>query len=119
LLFVSRTDQILGYTYRFSAILFNPKEAIMAKYKVVARAKDSKCSFVKEGDKMVIEGTMVNLRETDSLCTVALGAIQYSLFMMGKAEDPRDFGREDVYTLQCPDPNERVIFEISRTLLED
>jgi uncharacterized repeat protein (TIGR04076 family) len=91
----------------------------MAKYKVVARAKDSKCAFVKEGDKMVIEGTMVNLKETDSLCTVALGAIQYSLFMMGKAEDPRDFGREDVYTLQCPDPDTRVIFEISRKLMED
>ena len=56
----------------------------MAKYKVIAKAKDSKCSHVKEGDKMVIEGTMVNLKETDSLCAVALGAIQYSLFMMGK-----------------------------------
>ncbi len=91
----------------------------MAKYRVVARAKDSKCPYVKEGDKMVIEGTMVNLEETDSLCSVALGAIQYSLFMMGKAEDPRDFGRADVYTLQCPDPDTRVVFEISRTRLED
>jgi uncharacterized repeat protein (TIGR04076 family) len=45
---------------------------------------------------------------------VALGAIQYSLFMMGKAKDPKDFGREEVYTLQCPDPETRVIFEISR-----
>ncbi len=63
----------------------------MAKYKVIAKAKDSKCSHVKEGDKMVIEGTMVNLKETDSLCAVALGAIQYSLFMMGKATDPTGF----------------------------
>ncbi len=91
----------------------------MAKYRVIAKAKDSKCSHVKEGDRIVIEGTMVNLKETDSLCAVALGAIQYSLFMMGKAEDPRDFGRLDVYTLQCPDPETRVLFEISRTLLED
>ncbi len=91
----------------------------MAKYKVIARAKDTKCPLVKQGDKIVIEGTMVNLRETDSLCAVALGAIQYSLFMMGKAEDPKDFGRQDVYTLQCPDPETRVIFEISRTRMED
>ena len=90
----------------------------MAKYKVIAKAKDSKCPHVKEGDKMVIEGTMVNLKETDSLCAVALGAIQYSLFMMGKANDPRDFGRQDVYTLQCPDPETRVIFEISRQVLD-
>ena len=91
----------------------------MKKYKVVATAKDSKCSHVKVGDKMVIEGTMVNLKETDSLCAVALGAIQYSLFMMGKAGDPRDFGREDTYTLQCPDPETRVIFEISRQAVEE
>jgi uncharacterized repeat protein (TIGR04076 family) len=91
----------------------------MAKYRVIARAKDSKCPYVKEGDRIVIEGTMVNLRETDSLCAVALGAIQYSLFMMGKAEDPRDFGRENIYTLQCPDPETRVMFEISRTRLEE
>jgi len=91
----------------------------MAKYKVIARAKDSKCSYVKEGDQIVIEGTMVNLRETTSLCAVALGAIQYSLYMMGKAKEPKDFGREDVYTLQCPDPETRVIFEISREVLEN
>jgi uncharacterized repeat protein (TIGR04076 family) len=91
----------------------------MAKYKVIARAKDTKCPLVKEGDKMVIEGTMVNLKETDSVCTVALGAIQYSLFMMGKANDPKDFGRDEVYTLQCPDPETRVIFEITRRKIED
>ena len=91
----------------------------MPKYRVTARAKDSRCPYVKEGDKMVIEGTMVNLKETDSLCTVALGAIQYSLFMMGKARDPKDFGRQDVYTLQCPDPETRVIFEISRKVVKE
>ena len=91
----------------------------MPKYKVTALAKDSRCPHVKNGDKMVIEGTMVNLGETDSLCAVALGAIQYSLFMMGKAKKPQDFGRQDVYTLQCPDPETRVIFEISRTLVEE
>ncbi len=48
----------------------------MVKYKVTAQAKESKCAHVKQGDKIVIEGTMVNLKETDSLCAVALGAIQ-------------------------------------------
>ncbi|RPJ41925.1 MAG: TIGR04076 family protein, partial [Deltaproteobacteria bacterium] len=83
----------------------------MAKYKVIAKAKESGCPHVKVGDQFVIEGTMVNLQETTSLCAVALGAIQYSLYMMGRAQDPKDFGREDVYTLQCPDPETRVIFE--------
>lgn len=91
----------------------------MAKYKVIAKVQDSKCKNVKVGDKMVIEGTMVNLKETTSLCAVALGAIQYSLYMMGKAKDPKDFGREEVYTLQCPDPETRVIFAISRKKMEE
>ena len=90
----------------------------MAKYKVIVKAKDSKCPYVRNGDKFVIEGTMLNLKETDSLCTVALSSINYSLFMMSKVDDPKSFGRDEVYCLQCPDPDTRVIFEISRELSE-
>ncbi len=91
----------------------------MPKYKVVARAKDSKCSNVKVGDQIVIEGNMVNLKESKNVCAVALGAIQYSLFMMGKAKDPKDFGRDQTYILQCPDPETRVIYEVSRKVIEE
>jgi len=86
----------------------------MANYKVIVTAKDSRCDKVKTGHKMVIRGTMIDLEETDSVCTVALGAINYSLFMMAKADDPRSYGRDQAYCLQCPDPETRVIFEITR-----
>jgi len=92
----------------------------MTQYRVIAEAIDSRCTFVNVGDRMVVEGTMLNLAETTSVCVVALSAIQYSLFMMGKADDPRHFGREDVYELQCPDQADRVVFEIRREpLLEE
>jgi uncharacterized repeat protein (TIGR04076 family) len=39
--------------------------------------------------------------------------------MMSKAKDPKDFGRDQVYTLQCPDPDTRVIYEISRKVMEE
>lgn len=91
----------------------------MPKYKVIARAKDSRCPHVQVGDSIVIEDNMINLMESKNVCAVALGAIQYSLFMMGKAEDPGDFGRNEFYTLQCPDPETRVIYEVSRTLIEE
>ena len=91
----------------------------MAKYRVVARAKDSQCSLVKVGDSIVIENNMLNLKESKNVCVVALSAIQYSLFMMSKAKDPKDFGRDQVYTLQCPDPDTRVIYEISRKVIEE
>ncbi len=34
----------------------------MAKYKVIAKAKDTKCPWVQIGDKIVIENNMLNLR---------------------------------------------------------
>jgi uncharacterized repeat protein (TIGR04076 family) len=86
----------------------------MASYRVIAEAKESRCPFVGVGDRMVVEGTMVNMDQTTSICTVALSAIQYSLFMMGKAQDTREYGRPEVYELQCPDPNDRVVFQVSR-----
>lgn len=86
----------------------------MTRYRVIAEAKESRCPFVRVGDRMVVEGTMLNLAETTSACVVALSAIQYSLFMMGKADDPHDFGRDESYELQCPDPTDRVVFEIRR-----
>ena len=91
----------------------------MPKYKVVAKAKDSRSPHVQVGNSIIIEGTMVNLQESKNVCAVALSAIQYSLFMMGKANNPKDFGRDEVYTLQCPDPETRVIFEVFRTVMED
>jgi len=91
----------------------------MPKYKVIARAKDSQCPHVQVGDAIVIEGTMLNLEESRNVCAVALNAIHYSLYMMGKARDPKDFGRDEVYTLQCPDPETRVIFEVSRVAMEE
>ncbi len=91
----------------------------MADYRVIAEAKDSRCPFVRVGDRMVIEGTMVDLDQTTSICTVALSAIQYSLFMMGKAQDPVDFGRSETYELQCPDPEERVIFQVTREAIKE
>jgi uncharacterized repeat protein (TIGR04076 family) len=92
---------------------------MMAKYKVIAKAKDTKGTWVKAGDKIVIENNMLNLEESKNVCVVALSAIPYSLFMMGKAGDPKEFGRDHTYTLQCPDPDTRVIYEITRTALED
>lgn len=91
----------------------------MAKYKVIAKAKDSLCPLIKVGDQFVIENNMLNMKESKNVCVVALSAIQYSLFMMGKAKDPKDFGRDQIYSLQCPDPDTRVIFEITRKVLEE
>jgi uncharacterized repeat protein (TIGR04076 family) len=39
--------------------------------------------------------------------------------MMANAEDPKSYGRDEKYCLQCPDPETRVIFEISRTPLDE
>jgi len=91
----------------------------MAKYKVIARAKDSQCPMVKVGDRIVIENNMLNLNESKNVCVVALGAIQYSPVYDEQSQGPKDFGRDQVYTLQCPDPDTRVIYEITRKVMEE
>lgn len=91
----------------------------MAKYKVTVRVKDSRCPYVKEGDKTVIQGIMVDLRETDNLCTVALRVVNYSLYMMANADHPKSYGKDERDCLQCPDPETRVVFEISRMPLNE
>jgi len=45
-----------------------------------------------------------NLNESKNVCVVALSAIQYSLFMMGKAKDPKDFWRDQSLHPPVPGP---------------
>ena len=75
----------------------------MAKYRVIVKAKESNCPHVKRGDKFVVENNMLVLDQCDNVCVVALSTIQYSLYMMQKVDDPKIFGRDEVYCLQCPD----------------
>ena len=87
-------------------------------YRVTARVVESKCAHVKVGHKIVIEGPLVNLKETDSLCATALASMNHALYMMKKTSNPREFGRADAFRLRCPDAEDGVTFEITRELID-
>lgn len=80
-----------------------------------------KCPVFKVGDKIVIEGPKVNLKETDAICTHAFASFLPYIVALRKGVKPKDIGLgdEEKAYVQCLDPGPpytnggTVIFEIT------
>lgn len=68
-----------------------------------------KCPVYKKGDKIVIEGAEINLRETDALCIHALPSLLHYVVALREGATPVKLGlskdRKSAY-IQCVDPGE-------------
>lgn len=93
--------------------------------RLVIRVKEirGRCVVFKGGEKIVVEGAEVNLRETDKICIHALASLLHYLVALREGVDPVRLGLskegERAY-VQCVDPGEpytnggTVVFEVSR-----
>ena len=93
--------------------------------RLVIRVKEirGRCVVFKGGEKIVVEGAEVNLRETDKICIHALASLLHYLVALREGVDPVRLGLskegEKAY-IQCVDPGEpytnggTVVFEVSR-----
>ncbi|WP_052696199.1 TIGR04076 family protein [Palaeococcus ferrophilus] len=80
-----------------------------------------RCPVFKKGDRIVVEGPRVNLRETDALCTHAFASFLPHLVALRKGIKARELGlgRGEKAYVQCLDPGApytdggTVIFEIT------
>jgi uncharacterized repeat protein (TIGR04076 family) len=77
--------------------------------KLVIRVKEIRgsCPVFKEGDKIVIDGPEIDLKETDNLCIHALPSILHYALALKEGADPIKLGlskRKDRAYLQCVDP---------------
>jgi len=93
--------------------------------RLVIRVKEirGRCVVFKGGEKIVVEGAEVNLRETDKICVHALASLLHYLVALREGVDPVRLGLskegEKAY-VQCVDPGEpytnggTVVFEVSR-----
>jgi len=80
-----------------------------------------KCPVFKQGDRIVIDGPEINLRETDAVCTHAFASLLPYIVALRKGIKPCDLGlgRGEKAHIQCLDPGEpytdggTVIFEIT------
>jgi uncharacterized repeat protein (TIGR04076 family) len=68
-----------------------------------------KCPVYRAGDKMVVDGPKIVLRETDALCTHALSCLLHYVLALEEGADPVKLGlskledKEHAY-IQCVDP---------------
>lgn len=86
----------------------------------VAKIKGN-CPVFKVGDKIVVEGPSVNLKETDAICTHAFASLLPYIVALRKGVKPNEIGLgkgEKAY-IQCLDPGPpyteggTVIFEVT------
>ncbi len=96
----------------------------MANRVVVIRVKDIRgnCVVFKGGEKIVIEGPEMNLKETDKVCIHALPSLLHYIVALREGVDPVKLGlakEGNKAYIQCVDPGKpytnggTVIFEVS------
>lgn len=85
----------------------------MMKVEITAR-KISKCSVFREGEKFVVEGAQVNLKESDKICVYAISSFLPVLTAVLKGAKFEDFriGKEGAGKLRCIEADGGVEFEI-------
>ncbi|MEM2122016.1 MAG: TIGR04076 family protein [Candidatus Bathyarchaeia archaeon] len=93
--------------------------------KLIIRVKEVKgnCAVFKGGERIVIEGPEVNLKETDKICIHALAPLLHYLVALREGVNPLELGLskegEKAY-IQCLDPGGpytsggTVVFEVWR-----
>jgi uncharacterized repeat protein (TIGR04076 family) len=94
--------------------------------KLIIKVKEIKgnCPVYNEGDKMVIEGPELNLRESDKVCIHALFSLGTFIVALREGISPQSLGlatsNDDKAYFQCLDPGKpyteggTVIFEVEQ-----
>ncbi len=93
--------------------------------KLVIRVKEIKgtCPVHSPGDRMVIDGPEIDLKQTDRICIHAMAPILHYAVALREGVDPEKLGLSHEggkAFIHCPDPGEpytsggEVIFEVER-----
>jgi uncharacterized repeat protein (TIGR04076 family) len=85
-------------------------------YKVILEVKNVKgecAAGYKAGDKIVLDGFLINTKESCNVCLYAMGALLPYLTVLHRETSEEDWINQ-IKALQCPDPSNTVIFTIRR-----
>ena len=82
--------------------------------KVILEVVSSECAFYKSGDRIYINGALVDLEKTSNLCLTAVSAMFPFVYAFRKGVTPEQMGFGEKITLQCPDYCAPVVFELKR-----
>jgi len=85
----------------------------MQEKNVIAEVISSECKLYQEGDKMVIEGPLLNKEESGNVCITALQSFFPFIFALRKQVTPQELGFEKDVEVQCPDYCAPVVFRLT------
>lgn len=84
-------------------------EGEMIKIQVI----ESKCPIYSPGDKIMINGALVDMKQTDNICVTALQSFFPYVYALRKGVKPDKLGFADRVLVQCPDYCTPVVFELT------
>jgi len=80
---------------------------------VVAEVISSQCKLYQPGDRIVINGPLIDKEGSDDVCISALQAFYPFVFALRKRVTPQALGFEESVEVQCPDHCAPVVFRLS------
>ncbi len=74
---------------------------------------ESHCPSYKPGEKIMINGALVDMKNTDKICVMALQSFFPYIYALRKGVKMEKLGFSGRVLVQCPDYCRPVIFELS------
>ena len=82
--------------------------------KVIIEVTSSQCNFYKPGDKIYIDGALIDMEKSSNVCVMALQSFFPFIYACRKGVTPQQMGFGDKLTVQCPDYCAPVVFEVKK-----
>ena len=81
---------------------------------VVAEVIQSECDLYRIGDKIVVDGPLLNKERSGNVCVMALQAFFPFIYALRKGATKELLGFTDQVEVQCPDYCAPVVFKLTK-----
>jgi uncharacterized repeat protein (TIGR04076 family) len=82
--------------------------------KVIIEVVRSQCKYYKLGDRIYIDGALVDMQRSSNICVTALSSFFPFVYAFRKGVTPEQMGFDEKVTVQCPDYCAPVVFELKK-----
>ena len=80
--------------------------------KIKIEVLNSQCKLYKAGDRIIIDGPLIDFDKSSNVCVTALNAMYPFVFALRKKVTPQALGFDGEVTVQCPDFCAPVVFKL-------
>lgn len=82
--------------------------------KIIVEAISSECGRYQPGDRIYIDGALVDKERSANICLMALQSFFPYIYALRKGVAPKDMSFPDKVLVQCPDHCGSTVFELRR-----